>query len=49
MNELAKKVEIVLHKLISEHFLYVTNNEEDKENPFIYINVNYDIPDIFDV
>ena len=49
LNELAKKVEIVLHKLISEHFLYVTNNEEDKENPFIYINVNYDIPDIFDV
>ena len=26
-----------------------TKNEADQENPFIYINVNYDIPDIFDV
>ena len=49
LNELTKKVEMVLAKLINENFLYETKNEADQENPFIYINVNYDIPDIFDV
>ena len=49
LNELTKKVEMVLAKLINENFLYETKNETDQENPFIYINVNYDIPDIFDV
>ena len=49
LNELIKKVEIILAKLINENFLYETKNDEDKDNPFIYINVNYDIPDIFDV
>ena len=48
LNELTKKVEMVLAKLINENFLYETKNEADQENPFIYINVNYDIPDIFD-
>ena len=49
LNELTKKVEMVLGKLISDNFLYENKNEQDKDNPFIYINVNYDIPDIFDV
>ena len=49
LNELVKKVEIILAKLINENFLYETKNDEDKDNPFIYINVNYDIPDIFDI
>ena len=49
LNELTKKVEMVLSKLISENFFYETKNEEEPENPFIFINVNYDIPDIFDV
>ena len=49
LNELTKKVEMVLAKLINENFLYETKNETEKDNPFIYINVNYDIPDIFDV
>ena len=31
------------------NFLYETKNEAQEDNPFIYINVNYDIPDIFDV
>ena len=49
LNELTKKVEMVLAKLIQDNFLYETKNEGQKDNPFIYINVNYDIPDIFDV
>ena len=49
LNELTKKVEIVLAKLINENFLYETKNDQEQDNPFIYINVNYDIPDIFDV
>ena len=49
LNELTKKVEMVLAKLIQDNFLYETRNEGQKDNPFIYINVNYDIPDIFDV
>ena len=49
LNELIKKVEIILAKLINENFLYETKNDEDKDNPYIYINVNYDIPDIFDI
>ena len=49
LNELTKKVELVLAKLISENFLYETKNDQDPDNPFIYINVNYDIPDIFDI
>ena len=49
LNELTKKVEMVLNKLIGENFLYETKNPEEQENPFIYINVNFDIPDIFDV
>ena len=49
LNELIKKVEIILAKLITENFLYETKNDEDKDNPYIYINVNYDIPDIFDI
>ena len=49
LNELTKKVEMVLNKLTSENFFYFTKNEEEPENPFIFINVNFDIPDIFDV
>ena len=49
LNELTKKVEMVLAKLINENFLYETKNDQEQDNPFIYINVNYDIPDIFDV
>ena len=49
LNELTNKVEMVLAKLISENFLYETKNDQEQDNPFIYINVNYDIPDIFDV
>ena len=49
LNELTKKVEMVLNKLTSENFFYETKNEEEPENPFIFINVNFDIPDIFDV
>jgi DNA replication licensing factor MCM6 len=49
LNELTKKVEMVLNKLTSENFFYLTKNEEEPENPFIFINVNFDIPDIFDV
>jgi DNA replication licensing factor MCM6 len=49
LNELTKKVEVVLAKLIQDNFLYETKNEAQEDNPFIYINVNYDIPDIFDV
>ena len=49
LNDLTKKVEMVLNKLTAENFFYETKNEEEKENPFIFINVNYDIPDIFDV
>ena len=40
---------MVLAKLIQDNFLYETKNEGQEDNPFIYINVNYDIPDIFDV
>jgi len=49
LNELTKKVEMVLAKLIHDNFLYETKNENEQDNPFVYINVNYDIPDIFDV
>ena len=49
LNELTKKVEMVLNKLITDNFFYETKNEEEPENPFIFINVNFDIPDIFDV
>ena len=49
LNELTKKVEMVLSKLTSENFFYETRNEYEPENPFIFINVNFDIPDIFDV
>ena len=49
LNELTKKVEMVLAKLINENFLYETKNDQEQDNPFIYINVNYHIPDIFDV
>ena len=49
LNELTKKVEMVLSKLTAENFFYETKNEEEPENPFIFINVNFDIPDIFDV
>ena len=49
LNELTKKVEMVLSKLTSENFFYETRNENEPENPFIFINVNFDIPDIFDV
>ena len=49
LNELTKKVEMVLNKLTSENFFYETRNEQEPENPFLFINVNFDIPDIFDV
>ena len=49
LNELTKKVEMVLSKLTSENFFYETRNENEPENPYIFINVNFDIPDIFDV
>ena len=49
LNELTKKVEMVLNKLTSENFFYESKNEQEPENPLLFINVNFDIPDIFDV
>ena len=48
LNELTSNVVNVLNKLIADGILYENKNEEEPDNPKININVNYDIPDIFD-
>ena len=49
LNELTKKVKIILVKLINDNFLCETKNENAHDNPLVYINNNYDTPYIFDV
>ena len=48
LNELTSNVVNVLNKLIADGILYENKNDEEPDNPKININVNYDIPDIFD-
>ena len=49
LNELNKKVEMIMVKLINDNFLCEKKNENAQDNPLVYINVNYDTPYFFDV